>query len=202
MDTMTKGSQSSQTVTQWGDADADQLAQWLGSLRYPRPFQYKTFVTIRRAVFGFVALLLLAVCVGAPMASAIDHMTTRSMPNQLVAYQVTILFGAMIVFAFVWIGVQSSRVYENARWLVRYGAVGDASILFVVSDGAMINITYRFWDFSGIERRRETTMRMPGKAADWKLRSGQIIPVLFDPQKPADKNLLWLEVAAYTQVNG
>ncbi len=180
--------------------DPQSLINWLNTLPYPRPFVWFRFVYWRRAVYGLVSILMLVGCVGLPLLNGLNQSHGVEPMSRLLTYQIAIFFGALIVFAFVRVSVNASKLFDDCKWLARFGAVGEANLLWVLGDEKSAVITYRFWDIHGRERQREAFISSESGKPLPKLAAGDVIAVLFDPHKPDNRNLLWIEIQRYVRL--
>jgi len=181
--------------------DPQSLINWLNTLPYPRPFVWHRFVWWRRSVYGLMSILMLAGCVGYPLYTGLNQSHGMEPNSKVLTYQAAVFFGALVVFAFVRVSVQASRLFDDCKSLARFGAVGEANLLWVLGDGNSAVITYRFYDLHGRERQREAFISAETGQPLPQLAAGDVIPVLFDPHKPDQRNLLWIEVARYVHVS-
>jgi hypothetical protein len=180
--------------------DSDQVTDWLHSLPFPRPFLWMQFVYVRRATYIVVTLFTLMACVGIPIWKALGQMRNYEGVSHLVSYQVGLFFGALIVVSFARISYAATKLFDDCKWLSRFGAVGEANLLWVLGDENGAVITYRFWDLQGRERQRETVVAPDNGRKLPVLCAGDMIPVLFDPHHPDARNLLWIEITRYVRI--
>jgi hypothetical protein len=178
----------------------DALIQWLSSLPYPRPFVWQRYVYWRRAIYGLITLLMLVGFVGVPFVNGLAHSRGLEPGARMLTYWTTIILGAFIVSAFVRVSFNSSQLFDTCKWLAQFGAVGEANLLWVLGNEKSINVTYLFHDLHGHERQREANFTSETGQPLPKLRSGDTVPVLFDPHKSDKRNMLWLEVARCVRV--
>lgn len=180
--------------------DSDEVTDWLHSLPFPRPFLWQPFVLVRRSIYTLVSLFMLMCCVGVPIYKFLGQMHTMEGANRMVSYQIALFFGALIVVAFVRISYAANKLFDDCKWLSRFGAVAEANLLWVLGDENGAVITYRFWDMQGHERQRETVVQPENGRKLPLLAAGDVIPVLFDPHRPDARNLLWVEITRYVRL--
>ncbi|HEY3329949.1 MAG TPA: hypothetical protein VGK19_08020 [Capsulimonadaceae bacterium] len=181
--------------------DPQSLINWLNTLPYPRPFVWQRFVYWRRAVYGLVSIVMLIGCVGWPLYNGLDQAHGLEPMAKLLNSQVMIFFGALIVIAFVRVSVQANKLFDDCKSLSRFGAVGEANLLWVLGDEKSSLVTYRFFDLHGRERTREAFISAENGQSLPPLAAGDVIPVLFDPHKPDQRNLLWIEITRYVRIS-
>jgi len=186
--------QSPETLT------SDALVQWLTALPYPRPFFWQRYVYWRRAVYGLVTTLMLLGFVGVPFVNGVMNAKDLQSHTQLFPYWTTIILGALVVGAFALVSLNANRLLEDCKWLAQFGAIGEASVLWVFGSDTSINVTYCFYDLHGRERQREACITSEMGIAIPAISAGDTIPVLFDPQKPGQRNMLWTEVSCYVRL--
>jgi hypothetical protein len=179
---------------------SEALMQWLNTLPYPRPFFWLRYVYWRRAVYGLVTLLMLIGFVGVPFYNGLTE-TKGLEPNaKLFTYWTTIILGTLIVSAFARVSLNASRLFDDCKWLAQSGAVGEASLIWVLGTDKAVSITYCFYDIHGRERQREALITNETAQPLPTLSAGDIVPVLFDPHKSDQRNMLWLEISRYVHL--
>jgi len=179
---------------------SEDLIHWLNTLAYPRPFSWQRYVYWRRAVYGLVTTLMLVGFVGVPFYNGLVQSHGMEPNTKLLTYWTTIILGAFIVGAFARVSLNSSRLFDDCKWLAQSGAVGEASLLWVLGSDKSVTITYVFYDIHGRERQREACITTENGQPLPKLSSGDLIPVLFDPHKSDKRNMLWIEVSRYVHL--
>ncbi|MDR3709820.1 MAG: hypothetical protein P4L33_16110 [Capsulimonadaceae bacterium] len=179
----------------------DALIQWLNTLPYPRPFVWQRYVYWRRAIYALVTLLMLLGFVGVPFFNGLTQSRGLEPKDRLFATWTTIILGAFIVYAFARVSFNATKMFDDCKWLARFGAVGEATLLWVLGNDKAVSITYSFWDIHGRERQREVYIAAEGDYQLPRLAAGDTIPVLFDPHKSDQRNQLWLEVTRYVRLS-
>lgn len=179
---------------------SETLIQWLNTLPYPRPFFWQRYVYLRRAVYGLVTLLMLVGFVGVPFVNGLTQSHGPELSTKLVTYWTTIILGAFVVYAFARVSFNASRLFDDCKWLAQFGAVGEASLLWVLGNDKAVSITYSFYDLHGHERQRETVITTETGQPLPVLAAGDLAPVLFDPHKSDQRNMLWIEVSRFVHL--
>jgi len=181
--------------------NSEGLNHWLNTLPYPRPFSWQRYVHLRRAVYGLITLLMLVGFVGVPFYNGLMHIRGVGPHQQLFRYWTTVIMGSVIVSAFALVSRNAGRLFDDCKWLARFGAVGEASLLWVLGSDKAINVTYCFYDIHGRERQREAYIVSEQGQPLPTLRAGDIVPVLFDPHQSDKRNMLWVEVARFVHLD-
>ena len=167
-----------------------------------RPFGWLPFVNVRRYLYLFVALALLGLFIFLPAshyigeAHATGQTDTSVHPNQITLY-----FGALVVVAFIRYAWVVFKLWDNSKWLARYGSVEEANLLWVIHGERRLIVTYRFWTPEGKEVQKETVIDADGPVPLADLSAGDVVPVLYDPHSPRRRNMLWAEIERYVTLS-
>jgi len=180
--------------------EPNEISDWLQALPFPRPFLWMRFVYVRRATYILVTIFTMTTCVAVPIWRALSQSHSYEGMSKIITYQIGLFFGALIVVAFARISYAATKLFDDCKWLSRFGVVGEANLLWVLGDENGAVITYRFWDLQGRERQRETSVVPENGRKLPPLASGDVVPVLFDPHHPDSRNLLWIEIARYVRI--
>ena len=179
----------------------ESLIDWLNSLPFPRPFIWQRYVHWRRAFYGTTTLLMLLIFVGVPFFNGITQSHGIEPRDRLFATWTTIILGAFVVYAIARVSFNASKLYDDCKWLARFGAVGDATLIWVLGSEKAVSITYSFFDLHGRERQREVFLTTEGAQTIPTLTAGDSVPVLFDPHNSNQRNQLWIEVSRYVRIS-
>jgi len=114
-------------------------------------------------------------------------------------YWAYLILGAGIVSAFVQISIQASKLFDDCKNLAKRGIAEAANVLWVIRSRDSLMITYRYWDDEGREHQRDASAPLSLFTNTDPPVAGDMLPVLFDPKKPGQINLLWLEIAQFVE---
>jgi hypothetical protein len=178
-------------------SEAEDSYVWLRSLPFPRPLVWKTFIYRRRIWYGFLSLLLLLTAVGIPLFYGLQQMSSSTTADKTRPNQIALYLGAMIVVSYVVFVHSLFKQYDDLKWLGQRGSVTEANILAVFRNQHKLIVGYRFWDDQGREREREAVIDIDASHPVPELKAGMVIPLLYDPQKPEQRNYLWAEASIY-----
>ena len=175
--------------------------EWLRQMATPRPLTWRPFVKRRRFWYGLAACFLLTFFVGLPIIWGMREIGESATQTHMRPNQIAVYFGALFVVAFIYYVWQMTKQYENAKWLARQGSVTEANLLLVLRGGRNLFVSYRFWDAQGRERERDAVIVPDSPEEDLpELQAGDIVPLLYDPQRPDQRNFLWAEVGRYVRL--
>jgi hypothetical protein len=170
---------------------------FLANLPQPRPFVWYRFVPRKRNIYGWIAIAVLLVFVVVPLIISLQQLQRQFDPGRLRPLWIAIIFGALVVVALVIYLYSLNRLWEDSKWLARFGRIDEANLLWVIEAPQRLVVTYRFWTPEGVEIIRETAIDADGPYPLSKLSGGDVVPVLYDSRFPKKRNLLWAEVERY-----
>jgi hypothetical protein len=173
---------------------------FLRDLSTPRPFNWYKFVEGRRRMYGWGSLALLLGCVVLPLLIGLSEIRNEYNFDKLRPNQIALYFGALVVVAFVRYSYVLHKLWDDSKWLARYGQIEEANLLWVIHSKDRLIVTYRFWTFQGKEVMKETVIDADGPNHLADLSAGDVVPVLFDPRSPRTRSMLWAEIERYVTI--
>jgi hypothetical protein len=170
---------------------------FLANLKQPRQFVWYKFVPRKRSIYGWVAVAVLLLFVAVPLVVSLDQLQRTFDPAKLRPLWITIIFGALVVVSLVTYLFSLNKLWEDSKWLARYGRIEEANLLWVIEAPGRLVVTYRYWTPDNVEVIKETAIDEDGPYPLAKLSGGDVVPVLYDPSSPAKRSLLWAEAERY-----
>ena len=170
---------------------------FLANLPQPRPFVWYRFVPKKRNSYGWVALFVLLVSVIGPGLYSFQQLQRSYDANRMRPLWIVIIFGAMVVVSLVVYLLSLNKLWEDSKWLARYGRIDEANLLWVIEAPQRLIVTYRYWTPDNVEVIKETAIDADGPYPLAKLSGGDVVPVLYDPRYPKSRSLLWAEAERY-----
>ncbi len=174
---------------------------YLRGFAIPRPFGWYRYVEQRRAMYSVGSLVLLVVAVVFPLLIGLAEVRNEYSFDHLRPNQIALYFGALVVVAFVRYSYILHKLWDDSKWLSRYGQIEEANLLWVIRSKDRLIVTYRFWTYQGLEIVKETIIDADGPHALAPLAAGDVVPVLFDPRSPRQRSMLWAEIERYVTVS-
>src|SRR5665213_1927236 len=105
---------------------------FLANLPQPRPFVWYRFVPRKRNVYGWAAILVLLLAVVGPLVYDLSAMQHQFDPAKLRPLWIAIIFGALVVVSLVVYLYSLNRLWEDSKWLARFGRIDEANLLWVI----------------------------------------------------------------------
>jgi hypothetical protein len=169
----------------------------LAQITPTRPFGWYRFIETRRRIYMLASLLLLFVCVFVPLVYSLSQLHNEYTFDRIRPNQIALYFGALVVVAFVRYTYVLHKLWDESKWLARYGQLGEANLLWVIRGKQRMIVTYRFWTARGVEVMREAVIDEDGPGHLTPLAAGDVVPVMYDPRNPKQRNMLWAEIERY-----
>ncbi len=170
---------------------------FLANLKLPRPFVWYKFVPRKRNTYGWVAIAVLLIFVITPLVISLEQISRKYDPQGMRPLWIEIIFGALVVVSLVTYLISLNKLWEDSKWLSRYGRIEEANLLWVIETPGRLVVTYRYWTPDNVEVIKETAIDADGAFPLAKLSGGDIVPVLYDPASPRKRSLLWAEAERY-----